>query len=263
MRHCHWQDARAVLRIPEAAARWCCRSSASPARTRVAGRATYVEGLEAVYKCINGLARGMMWQLVVNVMARFDDRYGIVLSRQTATTANIAWRSEAVATTGVRDSLDIIFCLLNIPTLNMSNHTMSLLVAVTLLTIVKASPATALGNSTTSTAYDMLAQYDFPPGILPQGVKGYTLSPDGSFEVDLPGDCNLHAVDLKILYSSRISGNIQNRTIHSLEGVKVNVLLTWIDIDQVDRIEDQIQFHTNLESKSFPVDNFANSPQCE
>ncbi|XP_062182041.1 uncharacterized protein LOC133886311 [Phragmites australis] len=120
----------------------------------------------------------------------------------------------------------------------------------------------ASDNSTAPTAYEMVERYDFPRGILPEGVTGYVLRPNGSFEVYLPGDCDLSAANMQVHYSSCIAGNVQNRSIHGLEGVKVKMLFAWIGIDQVDRTEERIQFHAGMVSKLFPVDSFANSPQC-
>ncbi|KAL6660540.1 hypothetical protein ACP70R_001575 [Stipagrostis hirtigluma subsp. patula] len=137
-----------------------------------------------------------------------------------------------------------------------------IIVAIILLFTAMASPVTASDNSTTPTAYEMLEKYEFPRGILPEGVTGYVLRPDGSFEVYLSRECNLHAAKMQVHYSSRIAGNVQNRSIHGLEGVKVKMLFAWIGIDQVDRNDDQIYFHAGILSKLFPVDKFASSPQC-
>ncbi|KAG0529351.1 hypothetical protein BDA96_05G091100 [Sorghum bicolor] len=114
------------------------------------------------------------------------------------------------------------------------------------------------------TAYEMLEQYNLSRGILPEGVTGYDLRPDGSFEVYLPGDCSVHvAGGTPIRYSSVIAGNIQSQWIRALKGVKVKVLLTWIAITGVNRTQDdQLNFFAGRISKSFPADKFANSPQC-
>ncbi|KAF8730743.1 hypothetical protein HU200_016605 [Digitaria exilis] len=127
-----------------------------------------------------------------------------------------------------------------------------------------ASPMTTppMANSTTPTAYEMLEQYNFTRGILPQGVTGYVLHPDGSFEVYLPGECNIHASNMQIKYSSRIAGNIHAQSISSLEGVQVEMMLIWFGITEVTRTGDQFKFSAGLISKSFPIDSFANSPKC-
>ncbi|XP_066335177.1 uncharacterized protein [Miscanthus floridulus] len=112
------------------------------------------------------------------------------------------------------------------------------------------------------TAYQMLERYNFTQGILPQGVTGYVLNADGSFEVYLPADCGFRAGSMQVQYSSRIAGHIQPLSITGLEGVKVKVLFSWIGVDQVDRDGDQLRFSAGPMSKSFSIDTFANSPQC-
>ncbi|RLM58219.1 hypothetical protein C2845_PM18G03670 [Panicum miliaceum] len=100
------------------------------------------------------------------------------------------------------------------------------------------------------------------PSTASEGVTGYVLRPDGSFEVYLPGDCNIHAANMQIKYSSRIAGNIQAQSIRGLEGVKVEMMLVWIGVTQVTRTDDQLNFFVGPISKSFPIGNFANSPHC-
>ncbi|CAL4981715.1 unnamed protein product [Urochloa decumbens] len=124
-------------------------------------------------------------------------------------------------------------------------------------------PTTALtANSSTPTAYDMLEKYNLARGILPEGVTGYVLRPDGSFEVYLPGDCNINAANMQIKYSSRISGNIKAQSISRLEGVKVELMLIWIGITGVTRTNYELNFFAGPISKSFPIGSFASSFQC-
>ncbi|CAO2152484.1 unnamed protein product [Urochloa humidicola] len=117
-------------------------------------------------------------------------------------------------------------------------------------------------NSPTPTAYDMLEKYNLTPGILPQGVTGYILRPDGSFEVYLPGDCAFRAGSMQVRYSSRITGTIRPASITGVQGVKVKVLFAWVAVTEVDRVGDWLRFSDGPVSKSFPVGTFAHSPQC-
>ncbi|CAO2141296.1 unnamed protein product [Urochloa humidicola] len=112
------------------------------------------------------------------------------------------------------------------------------------------------------TAYEMLERYNFTEGILPEGVTGYILRADGSFEVYLPGECNFRAGSMQIRYGSRVAGTIRPASITGIEGVKVKALLAWVAVTEVDRVEDRIRFSAGPVSKSFPIDTFAHSPQC-
>ncbi|KAK1646426.1 hypothetical protein QYE76_064231 [Lolium multiflorum] len=146
----------------------------------------------------------------------------------------------------------------------MANNNLVLL----LLLIVAASFAAASASRTkisssraTPTVYEMLADYDFPPGILPEGVQNYTLHADGSFDVFLPSACEIDVSSFKLQYESTIHGSIKNMVIDELQGVSVNVAVTRVGITGVDRDGD-LKFDTGVISKSFPVGTFAVSPYC-
>ncbi|CAL4981714.1 unnamed protein product [Urochloa decumbens] len=141
--------------------------------------------------------------------------------------------------------------------------TLHFLTAVLLLLITltaAASPSPELPQQ--PTAYEMLERYNFTEGILPEGVTGYVLRPDGSFEVYLPGDCGFRAGSMRIRYGSRVAGTIRPASITGVQGVKVRVLLAWVAVTEVDRDGDRLRFSAGPVSKSFPVDTFAHSPQC-
>ncbi|KAJ1255176.1 hypothetical protein BS78_K281900 [Paspalum vaginatum] len=146
------------------------------------------------------------------------------------------------------------------------NHLLLLVIILLLATLVTAASPDG-GDTPPSlppqpTAYEMLAQFNFTQGILPQGVTGYVLRPDGSFEVYLPGDCSFRAGSMHVRYSSRVAGGIQPESITGLQGVKVKVVLVWVEVTQVERDGDQLRFSAGPVSKSLPIDTFANSPQC-
>jgi hypothetical protein len=125
------------------------------------------------------------------------------------------------------------------------------------------------GNSTTTpTAYEMLERYDFPRGILPEGVQRYELRPaDGSFEVflsDCSGSCEFRVGDRYLLrYDCRIAGTAREGSIRALQGVSVKVLFVWLPITEVDRAGDQLSFLVGPLAASFPLENFAESPRCQ
>ncbi|KAL6868313.1 hypothetical protein ACP4OV_015158 [Aristida adscensionis] len=148
-------------------------------------------------------------------------------------------------------------------TTSLSNTTVATNPTTFLANATIASNATiALAKSTQPTAYKMLQSYGFPPGILPAGVTDYILRSDGSFEAHLARECEIGMEKLKVHYSSRIAGNIQNGSIHGMEGVKVKVLLSWYGIREIERDGDDLHFHAGLLKKSFPVNDFSSSPQC-
>ena len=101
----------------------------------------------------------------------------------------------------------------------MAKHLLPFLMAVTAILVTAAAaspnPTGNQGNSTAKpTAYAMLERYGFPPGILPEGAESYELGPDGSFQVNFPGDCSFRVSKrYRLPYSSRVAGNT-SRTVH-------------------------------------------------
>jgi hypothetical protein len=125
--------------------------------------------------------------------------------------------------------------------------------------------AAAGGNSTTPTAYEMLERYEFPRGILPEGVQRYVLRPDGSFEVFFSGSdgCEFRVGDrYQLRYDRRIAGIARAGSIRDLRGVSVKVLFVWLGINEVDRAGDQLSFRVGPLAASFPLAKFSVSPRC-
>lgn len=113
------------------------------------------------------------------------------------------------------------------------------------------------------TAYEMLGRYGFPPGILPEGVQGYELQPDGSFEVHLSNDCKIRIAGVNIHYSSRVAGKIRNGLINGLEGVKVKIFIPFIRVRDVRRNGNELRLHAGKITKSFSANDFSFSPRCK
>ncbi|KAG0500956.1 hypothetical protein HPP92_001028 [Vanilla planifolia] len=119
-------------------------------------------------------------------------------------------------------------------------------------------------SSGSPSAYDMLEEFGFPRGILPQGVKGYRLDPDGSFEVLLSGDCEFR-VDgggYLLKYRRKITGKVKSGQLKGLNGIRVKVLLFWFGIDEVLKSGTDLQFSVGPLSATFPSSNFGECPKC-
>ncbi|XP_037424392.1 uncharacterized protein LOC119289064 [Triticum dicoccoides] len=140
------------------------------------------------------------------------------------------------------------------------NH--SLLILLLAASVVASSVTATSSTSPSSTAYELLEKYGFPRGILPEGVQDYALHPDGSFEVSLPGGCEINIGGFTLRYEGNVHGNIQSMLINALTGVSVKVAFQWVSINAVERHGDQLIFNAAVISKSFPVNNFSRSPRC-
>nr|XP_043610517.1 uncharacterized protein LOC122582221 [Erigeron canadensis] len=113
------------------------------------------------------------------------------------------------------------------------------------------------------TAYEALELYDFPTGLLPVGVTGYTLDQTtGAFEVYLPETCKYTVQGYNLRYQSTISGIISKDKLTNLKGISVKVLFVWVNIVEVSRDGDELYLSVGILSASFDISGFIESPQC-
>ncbi|TKY52509.1 hypothetical protein E2542_SST24031 [Spatholobus suberectus] len=122
----------------------------------------------------------------------------------------------------------------------------------------------AITVSGAPTAYEMLESFHFPEGILPKGVTGYELDPSsGKFRADLNGSCTFSLEgSYRLSYQPTITGYISDGRLTELRGVSVKVLFFWLNVLDVVRVGDDLDFSVGVASASFPLDNFFVSPQC-
>jgi hypothetical protein len=114
-----------------------------------------------------------------------------------------------------------------------------------------------------ASVYDVLQQYDFPVGLLPTGVTSYDFDQStGKFTVYLNGTCSFKIEDYNLRYKSKITGTISKDRVKDLKGISVKVLFFWLNISEVRREDDDLEFSVGIASASFDVDNFYESPQC-
>ncbi|XP_020209991.1 uncharacterized protein At5g01610 [Cajanus cajan] len=137
------------------------------------------------------------------------------------------------------------------------------LTALLLLLLLVAAPIAATATAA-PTAYEMLESFHFPEGILPKGVTGYELDPaTGKFRADLNGSCSFALEgSYRLSYQPTITGYISDGRLTELRGISVKVLFFWLNILDVARVGDDLDFSVGVASASFPLDNFFVSPQC-
>ncbi|XP_015086468.1 uncharacterized protein At5g01610-like [Solanum pennellii] len=132
-----------------------------------------------------------------------------------------------------------------------------------LLLLAAASPVVGDEDSQSPTAYEILLEYDFPVGILPKGVTRYELDKTtGNFAVYFNKSCSFSISGYNLKYMSKITGKISKDRLANLKGVQVKVLLFWINIVEVTRDGDDLDFSVGIASADFAIDNFYESPQC-
>ncbi|XVF80600.1 hypothetical protein PTKIN_Ptkin15bG0086800 [Pterospermum kingtungense] len=145
-----------------------------------------------------------------------------------------------------------------------SSSAMALRRVIVLILITLSVLATSLASADDKlSAYQVVQQYDFPPGILPQGVVGYELNRGtGEFSAYLNGNCKFDIESYPLSYKSTIQGVISPGRITNLKGVSVKVLFFWLNIVQVIHDGNKMEFSVGIASANFPIDNFFDSPQC-
>nr|GMD27832.1 uncharacterized protein LOC109182538 [Ipomoea batatas]GME09479.1 uncharacterized protein LOC109182538 [Ipomoea batatas] len=138
------------------------------------------------------------------------------------------------------------------------------LVFLTSLAILPPLISSARDGDDFPSAYEVVESFDFPVGILPVGITGYDIDwKTGKFDAYLKDSCSFSLEgSYKLNYNSRISGDIQNGRITNLSGVSVKVFFLWLNIVEVIRSGDDLQFSVGIASASFSLDNFAVSPRC-
>ncbi|KAK4406994.1 hypothetical protein Sango_0280400 [Sesamum angolense] len=115
-----------------------------------------------------------------------------------------------------------------------------------------------------STAYEVLQSFDFPVGILPKGVTHYDLdASSGRFNAYLNGSCSFSLEgSYQLRYKSKISGYIHKDKLTDLSGVSVKVFFLWLNIVEVRRNGEKLEFSVGIASAEFGINNFYVSPQC-
>lgn len=114
------------------------------------------------------------------------------------------------------------------------------------------------------TAYEVIQSYGFPMGVLPKGVTHYDLDAStGKFNAYFNGSCSFSLEgSYQLRYKSTISGYIYKNKLTNLSGVSVKVLFLWLNIVEVRRKGDNLEFSVGIASAEFSLDNFFVCPQC-
>ncbi|MCO5611981.1 hypothetical protein L7F22_066241 [Adiantum nelumboides] len=117
------------------------------------------------------------------------------------------------------------------------------------------------------TAYEVLASFGFPEGLLPKTVENagadYVLDGSGAFELHLEGSCKFTIPgSYEVKYDSRIAGSIESDRLHSLTGISVHIFYMWWNIDAITVSGQDLTFQVGPFSSSFPAENFDENPMC-
>ncbi|KAK4440962.1 hypothetical protein Salat_0431100 [Sesamum alatum] len=115
-----------------------------------------------------------------------------------------------------------------------------------------------------SSIYEVLKVNGLPMGLLPKGVKNFSLDNSGKFEVHLDQACNAK-FENELHYDKNVSGNIRYGQIDGLSGISAQDLFLWFPVIEI-RVDDPssglIYFNVGVVSKQFSLSSFETPRDC-
>lgn len=138
------------------------------------------------------------------------------------------------------------------------------LVAILISSILIHSTPASCSVSDIKTAYEILEEYNFPVGLLPEGVIAYEFdSTTGKFAVFFNNTCRFSLESsYHLSYKPVIRGYISDGKLSSLEGVYTRLFFVWKQIVEILRQDDDLVFSVGFLSSTFPINYFEDCPQC-
>ncbi|XP_059627292.1 uncharacterized protein LOC132270104 [Cornus florida] len=118
-------------------------------------------------------------------------------------------------------------------------------------------------NSITD-VHDLLPQYGLPKGIIPNAVKSYSLSSDGTFTIELHRPCYVQFDEL-VWYDKKVKGKLTYGSVSDVSGIQAKKLFLWVPVTgmNVDSKSGMIEFHVGALSEKLPAEQFETIPNCK
>ncbi|KAI3688248.1 hypothetical protein L1987_81959 [Smallanthus sonchifolius] len=139
----------------------------------------------------------------------------------------------------------------------MASSQMSLLL-LTLLALAASISAT--------TIYDIVNQFGFPSGIIPDSVESYSTAPsDGdsyTFAIYLKKPCYVK-YDYLVHFDTEITGKITYGKITNLKGLQAQSFWFWLNIDEIKVDGSSLQFTLGLVTVKSDISLFVEIPTCK
>ncbi|XP_023531629.1 uncharacterized protein LOC111793813 [Cucurbita pepo subsp. pepo] len=111
--------------------------------------------------------------------------------------------------------------------------------------------------------HELLPLYGFPKGLLPNNVKSYTLSADGSFEIELESECYVK-FDLLVYYDKIVKGKLRYGSVADVSGIEAKKLFLWVSVTGIEANQGSgtIDFYVGVLSETLPAQQFQKIPAC-
>lgn len=145
---------------------------------------------------------------------------------------------------------------------------MFLVILLTTLIMASLETASTRGIQSKTTpprsVYDVLRAHGLPMGLLPKGVKNFTLDDDGRFEAYLEQACSAK-FESKLHYDRNVSGRLSYGQIGNLTGISAQELFLWFPVKGI-RVDvpssGLIYFDVGVVFKQFSLSLFESPPDC-
>lgn len=108
-----------------------------------------------------------------------------------------------------------------------------------------------------ATVYDLLTKYGLPKGILPNNVKSYSISDDGTFRVELENTCYVQ-FDRLVYYDKEITGKLSYGSVSDVSGIEAKKLFLWLPVTgiKVNEKSGTVEFYVGPLSEELPANQF-------
>lgn len=137
-------------------------------------------------------------------------------------------------------------------------HFLSLLICSSLL------PLFHSGETSEPSIYEALQSHGLPMGLLPKGIKNFSLDGSGKFEVHLDRACSAKFED-DLHYGTNVSGTLLYGRIDDLSGISAQDLFLWFPVIGI-RVDvpssGLIYFNVGVVSKQFSLSSFESPRDC-
>ncbi|KAK7359261.1 hypothetical protein VNO77_01214 [Canavalia gladiata] len=138
------------------------------------------------------------------------------------------------------------------------------LLSSTLLILSDGNVALTTPTQKPSEIHDLLPQYGFPKGLLPNNVVSYTLSPNGFFTVQLQSPCYVQFEEQLVYYHTRITGSLSYGSVAHVTGIQAQKLFLWLSVTGIKAHQDSgmLEFFVGALSQQLPANDFQDVPGC-
>ncbi|XP_057417833.1 uncharacterized protein LOC130712029 [Lotus japonicus] len=120
-------------------------------------------------------------------------------------------------------------------------------------------------SSTSTDIHDLLPEYGFPKGLIPNNAISYTISTDGFFTIQLDSPCYVHFSDQYLVYfHTRLTGKLSYGSVTRVSGIQAQILFLWPSVTgiKVHKDSGMLEFFAGALSQKLPAEEFVNVPGC-